>query len=77
MQIVKQASGEIQIVEPKIGTVDYALGVVNITGLTVSSYSGAGITVTANPDTQTIRSDKNIILSYNNTPRINIIQERV
>jgi len=77
IQIVKQASGEIQIVEPKIGTVDYALGVVNITGLTVSSYSGAGITVTANPDTQTIRSDKNIILSYNNTPRINIIQERV
>lgn len=77
LQIVKQSNGAVQIIEPNAGTVNYENGLVNVNGLIVSSYTGAGITVSANPVSSTLRSDKNIILSYNNTPQINIIQERV
>ncbi len=77
LQIVKQSNGAVQIIEPNAGTVNYENGMVNVNGLNVSSYTGAGITISANPVSSTLRSDKNIILSYNNTPQINIIQERV
>ena len=77
LQVIKQSNGTMQVVNTNIGTVDYDNGVVNINGLKVSSYTGAGITVTANPVDTTIKSDKNIILRYNNDPLINIIQERV
>lgn len=77
LQVVKQSNGTMQVVNTNIGTVDYDNGIVNINGLKVSSYTGAGITVTANPIDTTIKSSKNIILRYNNDPSINIIQERV
>ena len=77
LQVVKQSNGSLEVVNTNIGTVDYDNGIVNINGLKVSAYTGAGITVSANPVDTTIRSDKNIILSYNNSPQINIIQERV
>lgn len=77
LQVVKQANGTMEVVNTNIGSVDYDNGIVNINGLKVSSYVGAGITVSANPVDTTISSDKNIILRYNNDPQINIIQERV
>ena len=70
LQVIKQSNGTMQVVNTNIGTVDYDNGVVNINGLKVSSYTGAGITVTANPVDTTIKSDKNIILRYNNDPLI-------
>jgi len=76
MQVVKQSNGSLQVVNTNIGTVDYDNGIVNINGLEVSAFTGAGITVSANPVDTTIRSDKNIILRYNSSPQINIIQER-
>ena len=77
MQVVRQANGELQIVQNNIGTVDYENGIVNINSLKVSSYSGAAINITATPANKTIKSSKNIILRYNQTPIVNIIQERV
>ena len=77
LQVVKQSNGAVQVVEPNIGSVDYKNGTVKVNALNVSSYTGAGITVSANPMSSTLKSNKNIILSYNNTPTINIIQERV
>jgi hypothetical protein len=77
LQVVKQSNGAVQVVEPNIGSVDYKNGTVKVNALNVSSYTGAGITVSANPTSSTLKSNKNIILSYNNTPTINIIQERV
>ena len=77
LQVVKQSNGAVQVVEPNIGSVDYKNGTVKVNALNVSSYTGAGMTVSANPMSSTLKSNKNIILSYNNTPTINIIQERV
>jgi len=77
LQVVRQANGELQIVENKIGSVDYENGLVNINSLNVSSFSGAAINITATPANKTIKSSKNIILRYNQTPIVNIIQERV
>jgi hypothetical protein len=77
IQVIQDSQGIVQVVNSSIGTVDYTSGVVQITGLNVSAYSGAGITITAVPTKQTVSSSKNIILSYNNTPRISITQERI
>ena len=77
LQIVRQANGDIQVVENNIGTVDYEEGVVSINTFEVSSFEGSAITVTTTPSNRTVKSNKNIILSYNQKPIINIIQERV
>jgi len=77
LQIVRQANGDIQVVENNIGTVDYEEGVVSINTFKVSSFEGSAITVTTTPSNRTVKSNKNIILSYNQKPIINIIQERV
>ena len=77
LQVIKQANGTLQVVENNIGTVNYLDGIVNINSLKVSSFEGAAITVTAQPKSRTLKSSKNIILSYNQRPIINIIQERV
>ena len=77
LQIVQDSQGVVQVVNSNIGTVDYTSGVVQITELNVSAYTGAGITITAMPTKQTVSSSKNIILSYNSTPRISITQERI
>tara|TARA_B100000575_G_scaffold211157_1_gene172137 strand:+ start:1909 stop:3702 length:1794 start_codon:yes stop_codon:yes gene_type:complete len=77
LQIVRQANGDIQVVENNIGTVDYEEGLVSINTFKVSSFEGSAITVTTTPSNRTVKSNKNIILSYNQKPIINIIQERV
>ncbi len=77
LQIIRQDNGVLTIVEPKIGTVDYENGIVNVNSLLVSSYEGAAIVVTAHPANRTVKSSKNIILRYNQLPLVNIIQERV
>ena len=77
LQVIQDSSGEVEIVESNIGTVDYDTGIVQITNLNVSDYSGAGITINAFPSKQTLKSSKNIILKYNNTPSITVTQERV
>ena len=77
LQVVKQANGVLEVVESDIGTVNYEDGIVNINSFKVTAFEGATISVTATPANRTVKSDKNIILSYNQTPVINIIQERV
>ena len=77
LQVVKQANGVLEVVESDIGTVNYEDGIVNINSFKVAAFEGATISVTATPANRTVKSDKNIILSYNQTPVINIIQERV
>ena len=76
VQIVQDTQGTVQIVKQNTGTIDYASGIVQITDLNVSAYSGAGITLTAVPVKQTVKSSKNIILSYNKVPHITVTQER-
>ena len=77
LQVVKQANGVLEVVQNDIGTVNYEDGIVNINSFKVTAFEGAAISVTATPANRTVKSDKNIILSYNQTPVINIIQERV
>ena len=77
LQVVKQANGVLEVVQNDIGTVNYEDGIVNINSFKVTAFEGAAISVTATPANRTVKSDKNIILSYNQTPSINIIQERV
>ena len=77
LQIIKQSNGTLQVVESNIGSVNYDDGIVSINSFKVSAFEGAAISVTAQPANRTIKSDKNIILSYNKAPIINIIQERV
>ena len=77
LQVVKQANGVLEVVQNDIGTVNYEDGIVNINSFKVAAFEGAAISVTATPANRTVKSDKNIILSYNQTPVINIIQERV
>ena len=77
LQVVKQANGVLEVVQNDIGTVNYEDGIVNINSFKVTAFEGATISVTATPANRTVKSDKNIILSYNQTPVINIIQERV
>ena len=77
MQIVQQGSSVLTIVSRNIGTVDYTNGTVKLTNFEVSGFTGDGITVSANPVSKTLKSNKNIILSYNKTPSITIEQERI
>ena len=77
IQIVQDSQGVVQVVSSSVGSVDYTTGVVQISDLNVSAYSGAGITITGVPTKQTVSSTKNIILSYNSTPHITITQERI
>ena len=77
MQIVQQGSSVLTIVNKDIGTVDYTNGTVKLTSFEVSSFTGDGITVSVNPVSKTLKSNKNIILSYNKTPSITIEQERI
>ena len=77
MQIVQQGSSVLTIVNKDIGTVDYTNGTVKLTNFEVSGFTGDGITVSANPVSKTLKSNKNIILSYNKTPSITIEQERI
>ena len=77
MQVIQDSSGEVEIVESNIGSVNYDTGVVQITNLNVSAYSGAGITLSVFPSKQTLKSSKNIIMKYNEKPSITVTQERV
>ena len=77
LQVVQQESSVLNIVNNNIGTVDYASGVVTISNFLVSSFTGDAITVSVNPVSKTLKSNKNIILSYNKTPSITIQQERI
>ena len=76
MQIVQDSSAGLSILEQDIGTVDYVSGEVKINSFKTSSFNGSAIKVFANPVSRTISSDKNIILSYNSTPTVTIVQER-
>jgi len=76
MQIVQDSSAGLSILEQDIGTVDYVSGEVKINSFKTSSFNGSAIKVFANPISRTISSDKNIILSYNSTPTVTIVQER-
>ena len=77
MQVVQQGSSVLTIVNQDIGTVDYTDGTVKLTNFEVSAFIGDAITVSMNPVSKTLKSNKNIILSYNKTPSITIIQERI
>ena len=77
MQIVQQGSSVLTIVNKDIGTVDYTNGTVKLINFEVSAFTGDGITVSVNPVSKTLKSNKNIILSYNKTPSITIEQERI
>ena len=70
MQVVQQGSSVLTIVNKDIGTVDYINGTVKLTNFEVSAFVGDGITVSANPVSKTLKSNKNIILSYNKTPSL-------
>ena len=76
LQIVQDSQGTVQIVDTNIGSVDYNTGVIKIIDLNVAGYTGAGITINVIPTKQTVKSSKNIILSYNGTPSLSVTQER-
>ena len=77
MQVIQETGDGVTIVNSDIGTVDYTLGTVKLSNFNVSTFIGADIVVSANPVDKTLKSDKNIILSYNKTPSITIVQERI
>ena len=77
LQIVRLDASINSVVNAKIGSIDYVTGTVDILSLSVTSYVGAGIKITANPSKQTVKSSANIILKYNNTPVITVNQERI
>ena len=77
MQIVQESSDGVTIVNNNIGTIDYTIGKMSLTNFNVSNFIGAEIVVSANPIDKTLSSDKNIILSYNKSPSITIVQERI
>ena len=77
LQVVQQESSVLTIVNNDIGSVDYTNGKVTISKFLVSSFVGDAITVSVNPVSKTLKSNKNIILSYNKTPSIAIEQERI
>ena len=76
MQVVQDSSAGLSILDQDIGTVDYLTGEVKINSFKTSFFNGSAIKVFANPVSRTISSDKNIILSYNSTPTVTIVQER-
>lgn len=77
LQVVQSQDQVLQIVNSNIGTVDYSSGLVNLNSFKTSAFTGDGIKILAQPKNRTILSTKNIILSYNNTPTVTIVQERV
>ena len=77
IQVIQQQNTTLQIVSPEAGSVNYETGVVTLNSFLVSSFSGDSIKISASPKRRTIKSDKNIILSYNKTPSITIVQERL
>ena len=77
MQVVQETGNGVTIVNSDIGTIDYTSGTVKLSNFNVSTFIGADIVVSANPVDKTLKSDKNIILSYNKTPSITIVQERI
>ena len=77
MQIVQQDGTSLTIQNNNIGSVDYTTGTVRLANFNVSTFIGDSIVVSAVPLNKTLSSDKNIILSYNNTPSITIVQERI
>jgi hypothetical protein len=77
LQVVQSQDQVLQIVNSNIGTVDYSSGLVNLNSFKTSAFAGDGIKILAQPKSRTILSTKNIILSYNNTPTVTIVQERV
>ena len=77
IQVIQQQDSTLQIVNPQVGTVDYTTGLVTLNSFVVSSFSGDSVKISATPKSRTIKSDKSIILSYNATPSITIVQERV
>ena len=77
LQIVQSQDQVLQVVNSNIGTVDYSSGLVNLNSFKTSAFTGDGIKILAQPKSRTILSTKNIILSYNNTPTVTIVQERV
>lgn len=76
IQVVQDSSAGLSILDQDIGTVDYSTGEVKINSFKTSFFNGSAIKVFANPVSRTISSDKNIILSYNSTPTVTIVQER-
>ena len=77
IQIVKQENQILEVINNNVGSVDYLTGKVIINQLDVAAFSGSGINITAVPVDVTLSSTRNIILQYNKTPEISIIQERV
>lgn len=77
IQVIQQQNTTLQIVSPEAGSVNYETGVVTLNSFLVSAFSGDSIKISATPKRRTIKSDKNIILSYNKTPSITIVQERL
>ncbi len=77
MQVVQITNGTVTVVKNDIGTVDYTTGTVKLSNFNVSTFSGDSVVVSASPLNKTISSDKNLILSYNKTPSITIVQERI
>jgi len=56
IQIVTNDPVDPKVILPKTGTVDYTTGEVNLTGLTVQNYTGAGIKVMATTKRDDIKS---------------------
>lgn len=77
IQVIQQQNATLQIVSPEAGSVNYETGAVTLNSFLVSAFSGDSIKISATPKRRTIKSDKNIILSYNQTPSITIVQERL
>lgn len=77
IQVIQQQNATLQIVSPEAGSVNYETGAVTLNSFLVSAFSGDSIKISATPKRRTIKSDKNIILSYNKTPSITIVQERL
>ena len=76
LQIIQDATAGIEVVETSIGTVNYTEGSVNINSFKTSLFTGNAIRLFATPTSRTISSSKNIILTYNAQPTVQIVQER-
>ena len=77
VQVVQEESTALEVINNNIGSIDYTTGKVTINQINVAAYAGDGITVSAVPVDVTLGSTRNIILQYNSTPDITVIQERV
>ena len=77
MQVVQQDGSTLTIQNNNIGSIDYTSGTVKLTNFNVSTFIGDSVVVSAMPLNKTLSSDKNLILTYNKTPSITIVQERI